>query len=69
VTELTDMKRVEETDMKGDKKFVWRKSQAGRDHVHHALMFLILANFIKGISSPAPALTTLASKFKVTSNV
>jgi len=69
VTELSDMKRVEEVDMKGEKKFTWKKSPRGQDHAHHALMFLVLANFIKGISTPTPALTTLASKFKVTSNV
>jgi hypothetical protein len=69
IEQLCDMKRVEEVDMKGEKKFTWKKSPKGRDHVHHALMFMVLANFIKGISTPTPALTTLASKFKVTSNV
>jgi len=69
VEELTDLKRVEETDMKGEKKFVWKKSPAGKDHLHHSIAFLVLANFIKGVSTPQPSFSTLISKFKVTSQI
>ncbi len=67
--ELCDMKRVSVTDQNDEKKFVWKKTQRGNDHIHHALAFLILANFIKGVSSPAPSLPTLITKFKVAPNI
>jgi hypothetical protein len=64
IDQLTDMRRVEEINKKGEKEFVWRKSPKGYDHTHHALMFMVLANFIKGIQGGSAPLPSLIAKFK-----
>lgn len=69
INHLLDMKRIEITNSDGDKIFTWRKSSAGVDHFMHALGYLILADFIKGLSTGLAPLPMLAAKMKLKTEV
>ena len=49
--------------------FVWRKSATGQDHYFHALVFLVLANFVKGLSGCTSPLPGLITKVKIRGEV
>ena len=63
IAHMRDMKRIEITNKEGDIEFRWRKSQDGEDHYMHALAYLVLANFLKGLSTGLAPLPMLAGKF------
>jgi hypothetical protein len=62
---LMDLKRVRATNKLGDDTFVWRKSSQGKDHFFFALLYLILASFLRGVSQGSVSLPFLVSKFKL----
>lgn len=63
IKHLMDMKRIEIKNLDGEKEYVWRKSSKGLDHYFHALAYLVLANFLKGLSTGLAPLPMLAGKF------
>lgn len=64
VRHLQDQKRVREFD--GDELiFVWRKV-TGEDHMHHSLLYAVVAAKIMGVVNTVGPIRTLLSKFKVT---
>lgn len=66
-TQHCDMKRVREWTPDAELSFVWRKSEDGNDHFHHAGVYLWIASQMLGVSRGAiliPA-TVMISKFKV----
>ena len=60
---LTDQKRVEE--FRGDELvFVWKKTK-GDDHMHHALLYTVVASRMLGVASGALAgIPIVLGKFK-----
>jgi len=64
IEHMRDMKRIQITNKDGDIEFRWRKSATGEDHYMHALAYLVLANFLKGLSTGLAPLPMLAGKFK-----
>lgn len=69
VKHLTDMKRVNIKSKEGEEEFVWKKSAQGADHFFHALLYLVLANFMKGVAGGLGALPALAMKIPTKGNV
>ena len=65
ISHLTDMKRLQITNKYGEEEFSWVKSSDGQDHFFHALAFLILANFIKGLAGGLPAMPFLIQKMRI----
>jgi hypothetical protein len=64
---LTDMKRVQEWTAEREVSYVWRKSNQGDDHFHHALLYCWVASQMQGVAQSTLILPTLISKFKVKS--
>lgn len=64
VAHMRDMKRIETSNKDGDVEYVWVKSAAGEDHYMHALAYLVLANFLKGLSTGLAPLPMLLGTFK-----
>lgn len=64
IEHMRDMKRMEITNADGDKEFIWVKSATGEDHYMHALGYLVLADFLKGLSTASVTLPNLISKFR-----
>ncbi len=61
--QLTDQKRVRE--FEGDELvFVWRKS-AGNDHLHHSLLYCLVASKMLGVAAGVTAPLPLISTFRV----
>lgn len=61
---LTDQKRVREFDTKDELVFVWRKS-AGNDHLHHSLLYALIASKMLGVASGCAAPLPLISSFRI----
>lgn len=69
VTHLTDMKRVKIKRKDGEEEYVWKKSARGEDHFFHALLYLVLANFVKGLSAGVEGPGFLATTFSLPNSV
>jgi hypothetical protein len=61
---LTDQKRVREF-VDDELMFVWRKTQ-GEDHMHHALLYTVVASRLLGVSASLSTVPLVLGKFKVT---
>lgn len=60
---LTDQKRVREF-VDDELAFVWRKTQ-GEDHMHHALLYTVVASRLLGVSANLTHVPLVLGKFKV----
>ena len=69
IRHFMDMKRINVKTLNDGEEFVWQKSAAGADHFFHSLLYLILANHIKGLSGGMAPLPMLVGKFKTKSNL
>lgn len=69
VEQLTDMRRIKEWTADAELSFVWRKSEEGNDHFHHAQLYAWIASQILGVSKSQLALPSLVSSFKVKTQV
>lgn len=69
VKHLTDMKRTKITDKDGEEVYTWTKSETGEDHYMFALIFLIVANFIKGTAGGNTLLPFLAASMRLKSSL
>jgi ribosomal protein L37AE/L43A len=49
-TQCCDMKRVQQWTVDQEFSFVWKKSEDGNDHYHHATMYMWIASFLLGVS-------------------
>ena len=67
VTQLTDMRRMKEWTADAEMSFVWRKSEDGNDHFHHATLYAQVASHIMGVSRGGIILPSMISSFKVKS--
>ena len=61
--QLTDQKRVREFEGE-DLVFVWRKT-TGNDHLHHSLLFALIASKMLGVASGCVAPLPLISSFRI----
>jgi len=71
IRHTTDMRRLT---LKGfgqseEEEVRWRKSSRAEDHLFHSLLYLVIASYMVGISTPTPPISMIASKFKVTASV
>lgn len=64
---LTDQKRVREFD-NDELVFVWRKT-SGNDHLHHSLLYALIASKMIGVASGCRVALPLVSSFKVQQNL
>lgn len=64
ISHLTDMKRLERNLKNGEIGAVWQKSPQGEDHFFHALLYLVLANCLKGLAGGLAPLPMIAGKIK-----
>jgi hypothetical protein len=66
VSHLTDMRRdtVRVIGDSGDEEARWRKSKNGTDHFMFALLYLVIASYLRGVSGHRPPLPCLAMKAK-----
>lgn len=62
---LTDMRRVKEYTPDNEIAFVWRKSEEGNDHFHHALLYLWVASQMMGVSKNQVAMPLGLTTFKM----
>lgn len=69
VEQLCDMRRLKEWTADAELSFVWRKSEDGNDHFHHATLYAWIASQILGVSKHRIALPFLVSTFKLTAQV
>lgn len=69
IAHLRDLKRIQITNKEGESVFTWRKSAAGADHFFFAMAYLLLSNFIKGLSGGMAPLPMLACGMKVKTEV
>jgi hypothetical protein len=60
---LTDQKRVREFE-KDELVFVWRKT-SGNDHLHHSLLYALVASKMLGVAAGCAVALPLVSSFKV----
>ena len=60
---LTDQKRVREFD-NDELVFVWRKT-SGNDHLHHSLLYAVIASKMVGVAAGCRIALPLISSFKV----
>ena len=65
---LRSLKRVKMSDKFGEERFTWRKTD-GNDHFFFALLYLVLASFMRGVSGGVVALPMLVAKIKTTGEV
>lgn len=65
---LRDLKRIKLSDKYGEDIYTWRKSSAGQDHFFFALLYLVLATFMRGVSGGSVALPSLVMKIKTNGN-
>lgn len=63
--QLTDMRRVKEYTSDNEMAFVWRKSEDGNDHFHHALLYLWIASQMMGVSKNQVAVPLGITTFKI----
>lgn len=64
-TQLCDMKRVKEWTADAELSFVWRKSEDGNDHFHHATLYMHIASQMMGITRSSIIVSSFVHKFKV----
>jgi hypothetical protein len=65
VEHLTDMRRVpKKTRSSEDPEFRWVKSERGQDHYFFALLFLLLATYLRGVSHGTVTLPRLVTKIR-----
>jgi hypothetical protein len=62
---LQDMKRVKDFTADNELAFVWRKSVAGDDHFHHALLYCWIASQMRGMSHAGLLMPGLVHSFKI----
>lgn len=65
VVQLTDMRRMKEWTADAEMSFVWRKSEEGNDHFHHATLYAWVAAQIMGVSRGGIILPSMITSFKV----
>lgn len=65
VTQLCDMRRVKEWTADAELSFVWRKSEEGNDHFHHATLYAWIASQMMGVAKGQILLPNLVSSFKL----
>lgn len=65
ISQLTDMRRMQEWTVDAELSFVWRKSEEGNDHFHHALLYAWTAAKIMGVSSSGIILPSMISSFRI----
>lgn len=65
VTQLTDMRRMKEWTADAEMSFVWRKSEDGNDHFHHATLYCRIASQIIGVSRGGIILPSMVASFRV----
>lgn len=65
VNHLTDMRRVREWTADAEMSFVWRKSEDGNDHFHHAQLYARVASQIMGVSRGGIILPSPITSFRV----
>lgn len=65
VLQLTDMRRMKEWTADAEMSFVWRKSEEGNDHFHHAVLYCRTASQIMGVSRGGIILPSMVTSFKV----
>ena len=68
-TQMCDMRRLKEWTSDNELSFVWRKSEDGNDHFHHATLYAEIASMMLGVSKTRLMLPTLVSSFKVKSKM
>lgn len=62
---LRDMKRVKEFGSTGEERFVWKKSDKGEDHFHHALLYTFVASRLRGVNQFSLILPPTMGSFKL----
>lgn len=63
---LCDMKRMREWTVDQEMSFVWKKSEEGNDHFHHATLYLWMASQLVGVSGSSVHMPFLMQKYKMT---
>jgi len=61
IEHLTDLKRIKIHNRYGEEEFVWRKSDKGTDHYFFALLYLVTAYLVRGMSKGTMSLPWLVS--------
>jgi len=65
MTQMCDMKRMREWTVDQELSFIWKKSEEGNDHFHHALIYTWVASQMLGVSNNALMLPFLMQKIKL----
>lgn len=68
-TQMRDMKRIKEWGKDKEMVFMWRKSEDGNDHYHHATLYANVASQMLGVTKSLIALPFLAGKFRLKTQV
>ena len=69
IAHMQDMKRVKGYDQENELRYVWRKSQGGDDHFHHATLYAWVAGHMLGVSRPLIIMPTGIMSFRVEKTV
>ncbi len=64
IAHLQDMKRIKDFGNDNEMNYVWKKSNRGNDHFHHALLYLFVASRLVGMSHTSIVIPTLVHTFK-----
>lgn len=62
MTQLCDMRRIKEWTADAELSFVWRKSEDGNDHFHHAQLYAWVASQLLGVSRNKVVLPFVAKR-------
>lgn len=68
IAQLTDMRRMKEWTADAEMSFVWRKSEDGNDHFHHAQLYARVASQIMGVARGGILLPNMVSSFRIRQN-
>lgn len=64
INHLCDMRRIHDFNADNEMSFVWKKSNKGNDHFHHALLYLWVASRIVGVATSEFVVPSLLMTFK-----
>lgn len=65
IAQHTDMRRMKEWTADAEMSFVWRKSEEGNDHFHHATLYVWIAAKIMGVARGGIIIPSMVSSFRV----
>ena len=69
VEQMRDMKRIKEWGKDKEMVFMWKKSEDGNDHYHHATLYAKVASEMLGVTKSLVQLPFVAGKFRLKTRV